>query len=377
MPILRNKTQNNFTMINNDILRNRELSLKDRGLLCTLISLPDSWAFSIRGLAATIPDGKDSIGTSLIKLEKLGYLKRYNERDVLGRFQTIIEILPDNSPDDPDKGELDDLELSYASSAMEESDDTDASDVSDQPDSSKNNSDTVKKLINDHYLCETNPTTTRKSNTTIPNGSYPPPPPLVAIRDGFTVTDNPARLNRLGEADTANPPQYNTYNIINTCNNINNKSIIHSINAVQETESANDTDRMNDRSINAPYEHIDVRRLTPFLMSTQRRVDFAKLKENLTNLEMKYVNKMVTLIATCLSRQNTEHPIKIAGKYLGPEAVAHLLRYKYDELFAVAKNMFASNIPVDKPESYYLTALDNQLRINNPAAFSEMEAMES
>ena len=74
MQILRNRTQNNFTIISNEILRNRELSLKDRGLLCTLIGLPDSWKFSVKGLASIIIDGKDSIRTSLIKLEKLGYV---------------------------------------------------------------------------------------------------------------------------------------------------------------------------------------------------------------------------------------------------------------------------------------------------------------
>jgi len=77
MQILRNRTQNNFTIISNEILRNRELSLKDCGLLCTLIGLPDSWKFSVKGLASIIIDGKDSIRTSLIKLEKLGYVNRY------------------------------------------------------------------------------------------------------------------------------------------------------------------------------------------------------------------------------------------------------------------------------------------------------------
>ena len=75
-------------------------------------------------------------------------------------------------------------------------------------------------------------------------------------------------------------------------------------------------------------------------------------------------------------KQDTDHPVKIAGKYLGPEAIKHLLRYKYNELFAVAKNMYSANIPVNKPDSYYLTALDNQLRINNPAEYAAMESQE-
>ena len=114
----------------------------------------------------------------------------------------------------------------------------------------------------------------------------------------------------------------------------------------------------------------------PFLTSTHRRIDYDKLKENLCEEEMEYVKKMVNLIVFCLAKKDTDHPVKIAGKYLGPEAIKHLLRYKYNELFAVAKNMYSANIPVNKPDSYYLTALDNQLRINNPAEYAAMESQE-
>ena len=57
MFILKNKTQGNFTMISNRILADKELTLKDRGLLCTLFSYPDNWNFSIQGLTTLIPDG--------------------------------------------------------------------------------------------------------------------------------------------------------------------------------------------------------------------------------------------------------------------------------------------------------------------------------
>ena len=54
MPVLVNRTQNNFTMISNNILRDEELSMKDRGLLCTICSLPDKWDFSIAGLSGSL-----------------------------------------------------------------------------------------------------------------------------------------------------------------------------------------------------------------------------------------------------------------------------------------------------------------------------------
>lgn len=92
MPVLVNRTQKNFTMISNNILRDKELCLKDRGLLCTLCSLPDKWNFSIAGLCAIVPDGKESITNSLNRLEQLGYLIRSTHRDSSGKFVTEIEV---------------------------------------------------------------------------------------------------------------------------------------------------------------------------------------------------------------------------------------------------------------------------------------------
>ena len=59
MSIIKDKPQNNFTMISNRILKDKELSMKDRGVLCTLYSLPDDWEFSINGISAIVSDYPD------------------------------------------------------------------------------------------------------------------------------------------------------------------------------------------------------------------------------------------------------------------------------------------------------------------------------
>lgn len=69
MAVLKNKTQKNFTIISNNVLRDKELSMKDRGVLCTICSLPDEWKFSISGLSAIVPDGVDAIRKSIFNLE--------------------------------------------------------------------------------------------------------------------------------------------------------------------------------------------------------------------------------------------------------------------------------------------------------------------
>ncbi len=56
MTVFKNHTQKNFTIISNTILKDHELNIKDRGVLCTLISLPDNWDFSIEGLLKIVPD---------------------------------------------------------------------------------------------------------------------------------------------------------------------------------------------------------------------------------------------------------------------------------------------------------------------------------
>lgn len=93
MPILKNRTQGNFTMVSNGILRDKGLPLKERGLLVTLLGLPDKWDFSIAGLAAILPDGKDGIQAAMKMLEEKGYLTRYQTRKRSGTFgEYVVEV---------------------------------------------------------------------------------------------------------------------------------------------------------------------------------------------------------------------------------------------------------------------------------------------
>lgn len=90
MAIFKNKTQGNYTIVSNGILKNQLLSLKDRGLIITLLSLPDNWAFTINGLSKIIPDGKDSIKNSLKHLEELGYVSKTQNRGEFGKYGNIV-----------------------------------------------------------------------------------------------------------------------------------------------------------------------------------------------------------------------------------------------------------------------------------------------
>ncbi len=66
--------------------------MKDRGVLCTLCSLPDGWEFSVAGLSTLVPDGVDSIRKSIQNLEKFGYVLRKQSRAKNGKFISEIEV---------------------------------------------------------------------------------------------------------------------------------------------------------------------------------------------------------------------------------------------------------------------------------------------
>ena len=95
MAILKNKTQDNFTIVSNTITHDKRLSMKDRGVMLTLLSLPDGWKFSVAGLCAISADGKDAVRASLKKLESFGYLVRTSSRNDNGQFISEIEVFPD------------------------------------------------------------------------------------------------------------------------------------------------------------------------------------------------------------------------------------------------------------------------------------------
>ena len=93
MALLKNKTQGNFVIVSQNILRNKELNLAERGLLITLLSLPDNWNLSVRGLQEILPDGRDKIAHLLNRLIEVGYITKIQDRTEHGKFSTnILEV---------------------------------------------------------------------------------------------------------------------------------------------------------------------------------------------------------------------------------------------------------------------------------------------
>ena len=101
MPVFRVEKNSNYTTMCNYHLRDQGLSLKGKGLLSMLLSLPDTWNYSVRGLSSITPDGVDGVLTALKELERLGYLERNQQRESngrMGRAEYVIYEMPRKKP---------------------------------------------------------------------------------------------------------------------------------------------------------------------------------------------------------------------------------------------------------------------------------------
>ena len=89
-----------YTVMSNHHLRNANLSLKAKGLLSMMLSLPEDWNYTTRGLATICKEGVDAIGAALRELERAGYIVRHQKRDKSGRItDTEYVIYEQPQPD--------------------------------------------------------------------------------------------------------------------------------------------------------------------------------------------------------------------------------------------------------------------------------------
>ena len=97
------KAKRNFTIMSNSTLQTTLISTKAKGMLSTLLSLPDNWDFSVSGLAKHFcKAGKDAVRKMLNELEHLGYLVRRQLKGKNGRFGRNVYFISDTPLTDED-----------------------------------------------------------------------------------------------------------------------------------------------------------------------------------------------------------------------------------------------------------------------------------
>lgn len=95
--VFRVQRTKDFTIMSNHHFKNRNLSLKAKGLLSLMLSLPEDWDYTIKGLTTLNKDGRDSVISALKELESAGYLVRRrlrNEKGQVGDTEYIISETP-------------------------------------------------------------------------------------------------------------------------------------------------------------------------------------------------------------------------------------------------------------------------------------------
>ena len=93
MAVYRVQRTRDYTVMSNYHLRDKNLTLKSKGLLSMILSLPDEWNYTTRGLAAICKEGVDAIGSALKELETAGYIVRRQLRGANGRITDTEYII--------------------------------------------------------------------------------------------------------------------------------------------------------------------------------------------------------------------------------------------------------------------------------------------
>ena len=100
MAVFRVERTTGYTVMSNHHLRNKELSLKAKGLLSQMLSLPEDWDYTLAGLSYINRESIDAIRTAVWELEKAGYITRRQGRDEKGKM-TAIEYTIYEQPQPP------------------------------------------------------------------------------------------------------------------------------------------------------------------------------------------------------------------------------------------------------------------------------------
>ena len=91
----------NYTVMSNHHLQDKRLSLKAKGLLSYMLSLPDDWNYSLKGLTIGCKDGLDSVRTAVLELEEHGCVRTEIHYAQVGEYQLPLLTMPQTDDTEP------------------------------------------------------------------------------------------------------------------------------------------------------------------------------------------------------------------------------------------------------------------------------------
>ena len=101
MSVFRVEKTRGYTVMSNHHLRNHALSLKAKGLLSQMLSLPEDWDYTLQGLAQINKESIDAIREAVRELERAGYIKRSRERDERGCLRGTVYTIYEQPHTEP------------------------------------------------------------------------------------------------------------------------------------------------------------------------------------------------------------------------------------------------------------------------------------
>lgn len=175
----------NYTMMSNQHLKDKRLTLKAKGLMSVMLSLPENWDYTLRGLAAISKEGVDAISEAVKELERSGYVIRNRKRDERGRLSGTEYLIYEDcrmnsqSAQDAPKPEKPKWENPRLENPVQEKP------VQENPKQEKPEQENPAQL-------NTNPQKTKKSKTDISRthqSIYPEEPETAGCQDGIDRMD--------------------------------------------------------------------------------------------------------------------------------------------------------------------------------------------
>ena len=108
MAVFRVEKNHNYTVMANYHLKDNRLSLKAKGLMSVMLSLPDDWDYTLHGLACICKEGVDAIREAIRELERAGYILRSRERNERGQMKNTEYVIYEEPQEPQTQDDADD-----------------------------------------------------------------------------------------------------------------------------------------------------------------------------------------------------------------------------------------------------------------------------
>lgn len=286
----------NFTILNNTIFKDRCLSFKAKGILCLMMSLPEDWNYTLKGLAALSKDNIDSVRQGVNELKKAGYIVQHQVKDENGRWAESVY------------------------------------DVYEEPQQAQENAGTEEENLQKNKdirqdLTEYRSSQNRNDLTDLPSLDFP-------------ITEKPI---------TENPTQLNTKELNNKyINNISYQSIYHLDNNIPLTSKGKPMDKM-DMTLEKRQTYKDL---------IHENIDYKYMSETMNRIETEQVDGIVELMLDVICSE--AKIMRVGGNDISTELVrSRFLKLTSEHIDYVLQSLRSNTTKVRNIRAYMITSLYN------------------